>query len=70
MRIALMCATQRGYLFLKKLLELAPETEIVVFSFREVAWEPPFVDDIRTLAESNGCQFIEARSVFHQEVIR
>lgn len=68
MRIALMCATQRGYLFLKKLLQLAPDTEIIVFSFREVAWEPPFVDDIRTLAESNGCQFIEARSVASKQL--
>ena len=34
-RIALLCATRRGYLVLQKLLELAPEAELLVFSFRE-----------------------------------
>jgi hypothetical protein len=32
-RIAVLCATRRGYLFLKTLIGLLPEAELVVFSF-------------------------------------
>jgi methionyl-tRNA formyltransferase len=62
-RIALLCATHRGYRFLQKLLALVPDAELFVFSFREEPWEPPFVDDIRTLAESHGHRFFTARNV-------
>ena len=63
MRIALLCATRRGYRVLQRLIELAPDAELVVFSFREEAHEPPFLDDIRALAEANGAGFHEARQV-------
>ena len=63
MQIALFCATQRGIRFLQKLHDLAPDAELLVFSFREDTWEPPFVDDIRQLAESFGAQFYEAKQV-------
>ncbi len=63
MRIALFCATQRGYRVLQKLIELAPQADLLVFSFREEPWEPPFLDDIRTLAESHGAQFVETKQV-------
>lgn len=59
-RIVLCCATQRGYLFLKKLIEIYPDNEIYVFSFREESCEPPFFDDTRELISANGGQFIEA----------
>jgi methionyl-tRNA formyltransferase len=61
MRIALLCATQRGYRFLKRLSALRPQDDIVVFSFREDPWEPPFIDDIRTFADSRGYLFIETK---------
>ncbi len=61
MRIVVPCATRRGYLFLKKLTELRPESNLTVFSFPEDAWEPPFRDDIRELTLSRNGQFIEAR---------
>jgi methionyl-tRNA formyltransferase len=66
MRIALLCATRRGYLFLSKLSELQPQSELVVFSFREEPWEPPFIDDIRTLTLARGGQFFETKQVGHE----
>lgn len=63
MRIALLCATRRGYLFLKKLTELLPQCQLVVFSFREEAWEPAFLDDIRELTVASGGQLFEATQV-------
>lgn len=51
MRIALLCATRRGYLVLERLIQLLADfSELIVFSFREEAWEPPFLEDIRALA--------------------
>jgi methionyl-tRNA formyltransferase len=61
MRIVLPCATRRGYLFLEKLAELRPDIELVVFSFQEDPWEPPFRDGIRDLTLSHGGQFFETR---------
>jgi len=63
MRVALLCATRRGYLFLQKLAELLPQSELMVFSFREETWEPAFLDDIRDLTFECGGQFFEARQV-------
>jgi methionyl-tRNA formyltransferase len=62
-RIVLLCATRRGYLFLKKLIDLRPQAELIVFSFREESWEPPFLDNIRELTVSSGGQFHEAKQV-------
>jgi methionyl-tRNA formyltransferase len=67
MRIALFCATQRGYLFLQKLAQLLPQSDLIVFSFRETPWEPPFLDDIRKLALASGNQFFEVRQVGNQQ---
>jgi methionyl-tRNA formyltransferase len=63
MRIVLLGATRRGYLFLQKLSALRPDSELIVFSFREEAHEPPFVDDIRDWTLAQGGQFHEAKSV-------
>ncbi len=63
MRIALLCATQRGYRFLEKLSDIRPQDEIIVFSFREEPWEPPFLDDIQALACSRGYRFVESKKV-------
>jgi len=63
MRIALLCATRRGYRVLEQLIRLQPEAELVVFSFREEPYEPPFLDDIQQLAEAKGATFCEARQV-------
>src|SRR6185295_1046891 len=51
MRIALLCGTQRGVRVLKKLKELAPSDEILVFSFGEKPWEPLF---LATLMQEHG----------------
>ena len=63
MRIVLLCATRRGYRVLERLIALQPDADLIVFSFREVAHEPPFLDDIKHLAESHGATFYEARQV-------
>jgi methionyl-tRNA formyltransferase len=63
MRIVTLCATQRGYRFIEKLAELVPQSELVVFSFREEPWEPPYLDDIRKLTLAKGGQFFETRRV-------
>ncbi len=63
MRIALLCATQRGQRFLQTLAALVPDAELVVFSFREEATEPPFLDAIRQTTLAHGGQFHEAKQV-------
>lgn len=63
MRIVLLCATRRGLRVLKKLSELAPQAELVVFSFREEPHEPPFLDAIREQTGAVGGSFHEARQV-------
>jgi methionyl-tRNA formyltransferase len=64
MHIVLLCATQRGHRFLKRLAELAPPgSELTVFSFRETPEEPPFLDGIRGLAETVRARFFETRNV-------
>lgn len=65
MNIALLCATKRGYRLLEKLNQLHPEHQLFVFSFRETAWEPPFLDDIATLARKIDAIFFEGRQVGH-----
>jgi methionyl-tRNA formyltransferase len=63
MKIVLCCATRRGVLFLERLRALAPEAELVVFSFREEPHEPPFLDDLRRLCEGGRCQLHEAKAL-------
>lgn len=61
MRIAVFCATRRGYRFVEQLAALAPQAELVVFSFREDPWEPPFLDDIERLTKQVGGAFYESK---------
>ena len=63
MHIVLLCATRRGYLFLKKLCELLPQARLTVFSFEEDPWEPPFLYDIRELTLANDGQFFETKQI-------
>jgi methionyl-tRNA formyltransferase len=61
--IAILCATRRGYQVLNKLAEIEPNAQLVVLSFKEEPWEPPFFNDIRQLAECSHAQFLEAKQV-------
>lgn len=61
--IALLCATARGLRVLDRLAALAPGADLLVFSFREEPWEPPFFDAIRGRAAELGVRFCEARQV-------
>ncbi|MGD2114184.1 MAG: hypothetical protein PVG07_03965, partial [Acidobacteriota bacterium] len=61
MRIVLACATHRGLRVLERLLELAPDAELLVFSFPEEPYEPPFLDAIRARCRQAGASFHEAR---------
>jgi methionyl-tRNA formyltransferase len=60
MKITLLCATRRGYAFLKRITELQPECNLTVFSFKEEPWEPPFLNDIRDLTLEKNGEFYEA----------
>jgi methionyl-tRNA formyltransferase len=63
MHIALFCATRRGRLVLQKLIELVPEAQLTVFSFREDPWEPPFFEALQALTLDHGGDFFESRQV-------
>ena len=63
MHVVLLCATKRGYRVAEKLFSLGAGHDFTVFSFRETAWEPPFLDNIKRLTEASGHQFFEARNV-------
>ena len=63
MRIALFCATRRGYRFLQTLHNLLPDADLCVFSFKEERWEPAFLEDIRRLTLDCGGQFYESKQV-------
>ena len=67
-KLILLCATRRGYLFLDKLITLLPnDFDLIVFSFKEESWEPPFIDNIRDLTNSAGGKFYETRQVGAEE---
>lgn len=61
--LAVLCATQRGIRFVEHLTDLAPDAQLTVFSFREEAHEPPFLDNLKSLTEARGGQCFEARQV-------
>lgn len=61
MRIALLCASLRGLAFLDRLVQLEPDAELLVLSFREEPWEPPFLDRIRERTLAAGGRFEEAK---------
>lgn len=63
LHVALFCATRRGLRVFEELIALAPSAEVTVFSFREEAWEPPFLDAIKEFAGGVGARFVEARAV-------
>jgi methionyl-tRNA formyltransferase len=63
MRIVLCCATARGLCFLKRLVELVPNSSLTVCSFREEPHEPPFLEAIQSYAEGVGATFLETKQV-------
>ena len=63
MHIVLLGAARRGYRFLETLATLVPDCHLTVLSFREEPSEPPFLDDIRALANARGAQFREAKTI-------
>ena len=63
MHIVLLCATNRGHRIARLLFEIGQGHDFTVFSFRETAWEPPFLDDFRAVTLEHGHRFIEARNV-------
>jgi methionyl-tRNA formyltransferase len=65
MHIVVLCATNRGYRFLERLLQLGSGHQFTVFSFREEPWEPAYLDDIQALAQRHNATFYESRNVNH-----
>lgn len=68
MHVVLLCATNRGFRVAEQLFAMGKGHEFTVISFRETAWEPPFLDDIRALTQANGHRFFEARNVAKQDL--
>lgn len=67
MNIVLLCATQRGFRFLKQLHSLCTNDKLTVFSFRETPWEPKFLDDIQAFCCTNNLTFFATRNVFDKK---
>lgn len=67
MHIVILCATNRGYRFAERLFEIGQDHTFTVFSFREEAWEPPYLDHIQQLAEQHKATFYETRNVNHKK---
>ena len=63
LQLAILSATQRGIRFVERVMALAPDADLTVFSFREEPHEPPFFDTLQALTETRGGQFLEARNV-------
>lgn len=63
MNVVLLGATRRGRRVAEVLVDLVDPAEITIVSFRETAWEPPYLDDLRSFAEGRGAGFIEARDL-------
>lgn len=61
MRVVLLCATRRGRRVAEALLDLVEPADVTLVSFREEAWEPPYIDGLRALAETRHAGFVEAR---------
>lgn len=57
MRIAVLCATDRGLRALRCVRELAPEAELLVVTYPETPHEPPFVHAIQDFAADQDSQF-------------
>jgi methionyl-tRNA formyltransferase len=62
-RLALLCATRRGRRVLERVADLVGGRQLVVGSFREEPWEPPFLDEIRRTAAALGADFVPARTL-------
>ena len=66
--ICVLAATRRGLLFIQKIRALIPDAKFTVFSFKEDANEPPFLESIRSFVQSmENSSFYEARQLGHQK---
>ena len=65
MHIVILCATERGYRFTDHMINIGKGYRFTVFSFRETAWEPPYLDNIKRMVEGHGHTFNETRNVGH-----
>jgi len=69
-RIILLCATQRGVAFVRRIFALCPAAEYVVCSFPETPWEPPFLAAMKELVETAGHRLIVTRQVATADLFR
>ena len=61
MNIVVLCATNRGLLFLKRLFTLLPESKLTIFTFEETIYEPAFVEDISNYANEIGATLFSTK---------
>ena len=69
LKIVLLCATRRGYLFLQQLYKISPDSEFTVMSFKEEPHEPLFLDDIKRFTKSINGKFIQARKLNSKKLV-
>ncbi len=69
LKIVLLCATRRGYLFLQQLYKISPNSEFTVISFKEEPHEPLFLNNIRRFTKSINGEFIQARKLNSKKLI-
>lgn len=67
-RILILCATERGRLFLERLTTLLPSADLTVCTFKEESWEPPFFESIKDFSRKSGHVFISCRDVAKHDI--
>jgi len=68
MKIIVLAAAERGRRCLAALYEsITDEDDVIVFTFKETQWEPPFVSDIDEIAKLNNSKFFVTSKVHSDE---
>ena len=69
-RIILLCATQRGVAFVRRMFVLCPGAEFVVCSFPETPWEPPYLAETEAVVKAAGHRWVVTRQVAGADLFR
>jgi methionyl-tRNA formyltransferase len=68
MKVVALVAAERGVRCLRKIIsKLTSQDNLIVFSFNETRWEPPFTKNLQELAESSNSSFYKTSKVHAHE---
>lgn len=68
MRVIALVAAERGVRCLDKIIsKLSNQDELIVFSFKETPWEPPFTKNVKKLSEKFNATFYQTSKVHECE---